>query len=116
AQGCRQLGLPVRWLQSEGEPIAIVEIGNEVSSDKRRLSIDAIELHEGELYVAGHTDIDDGSLSHPDVVGPLEPEARLGNRPRSEAERKDAGSVEVTGYELRLAPTGRATALEIARR
>jgi hypothetical protein len=55
AKACQSLSLPVRWTQESGEPVALIDIEQE-SSSRGRLSIDAIELRDGSLYVAGHTE------------------------------------------------------------
>jgi hypothetical protein len=56
AAGCRQLSLPVLWTHDDGRPVAIIRIRNVDDSHSWRLTLDSIELNEGELYVAGHTD------------------------------------------------------------
>jgi hypothetical protein len=68
--------------------------------DKREFHIDAIELGDGELYVAGHTKV--GSAT------PI----------RKSVGRRDRGgkSIALDDYELRLTPRGKSVALEIARR
>lgn len=98
ASVCQGLSLPVRWSQQDGQPVAIVEIHSESSTNKRQFHIDTIELREGELYVAGHTE--------------------LGN-PLGQATERDGAqrnNVELTEYELRLTPRHERSALEIARR
>ena len=59
ADACQELSLPVRWTQQDGQPVAIVELHSDASTDKRQFFIDAIELGEGEMYVAGHTEVGD---------------------------------------------------------
>ena len=56
AKACQSLSLPVRWTQENGQPVALVDLHPAGSQSQGRLSIDAIELREGSLYVAGHTD------------------------------------------------------------
>jgi hypothetical protein len=56
SKACQALSLPVRWTQENGEPVALVEIHEESSPSRGRMSIDAIELRDGSLYVAGHTE------------------------------------------------------------
>ena len=111
AIGCQELGLPVRWTQQDGEPIAIVEISSKDSDDKRRLYLDAIELNEGELYVAGHTEVGEAAKK---VVGQESPRKSAAKHRSDEAD-PDSESVELTGYELLLTPGDENSALEIAR-
>ena len=54
---CRELSLPVRWTQEGGQPVAVVELHGDPSTDKRQFHVDAIELGEGQVYVAGHTEL-----------------------------------------------------------
>lgn len=56
AAACRDMSLPVRWTQQEGQPVAIIDLGNVKPDAKQRLSIDTVELRDGELYVAGRTE------------------------------------------------------------
>ncbi len=86
AAACRELSLPVRWTQEAGQPVAVVELHSDPSTDKRQFHIDAIELGEGQVYVAGHT------------------------------EMRGANKVELSDYELRLTPSDARSPLEIARR
>lgn len=93
----RELKLPVRWTRHDGKPVALVEI-----QSAEPVYVDAIQLNEGELYVAGHTETDKG-------VAPLTHKV---------ADRRgtDASDVALDEYELRLTPTSERSALEIARR
>jgi hypothetical protein len=56
AKACQALRLPIRWTQENGEPVALIAIDQDASSSRGRMTIDAIELRDGSLYVAGHTD------------------------------------------------------------
>ncbi len=77
AVGCRKLRLPVQWTQQDGRPVAIVEISQDDSMGKRRLYLDAITLNEGELFVAGHTEIGNAAAAAEEQL-PAEPEANHG--------------------------------------
>ena len=72
--------------QENGQPVAIVELHSDPSTDKRQFHIDAIDLGEGQVYVAGHT------------------------------EMRGASKVELSDYELRLTPSDATSPLEIAQR
>jgi hypothetical protein len=102
AQACQKLALPVRWTQQEGEPVALVETHGDPESDKSRFYIDAIELGESELYVAGHTE-----RTSPDG-NQLQP-VSADSRPPSE-------EIALDDYEVRLTPRHKDGALQIARR
>lgn len=56
AAACRELSLPVRWRQEDGQPVAIIELRRDSESNKRQYHIDAVELGDGQLYIAGHTE------------------------------------------------------------
>ena len=102
AAACKELSLPVRWTQQDGLPVAVVEIQSDPSTEKRRFYIDSIELGEGELYVAGHTEVGSSPAgSSPPIA-----------RPR-DAVGQD---IELAEYELQLTPSDKRSALRIARR
>jgi hypothetical protein len=102
AAACEKRSLPVRWTRQEGQPVALVELHSGKSLDKRQFHIDAIELGDGELYVAGHTEL--GT-------------ARATSSPKpSGAGQRVGKSIALDDYELRLTPRDKGGALEIARR
>jgi hypothetical protein len=77
-----------------------VELHSDASTDKRQFFIDAIELRDGELYVAGHTDVSADSKLSPELV---------------RSEEIDC-YVALDEFELRLTPRDERSALEVARR
>lgn len=50
-----RLGFRIQWQQAEGDPVALVRINPVVKGDKL-VTIDTLELAEGEIYVSGTTD------------------------------------------------------------
>jgi hypothetical protein len=102
AEACQKLNLPVRWTQMEGKPVALVETHGAADSDKSRLHIDAIELGDSELYVAGHTE-----LTSPDNANALPVAARSDDQEQE---------VALDDYEVRLTPRHKDGPLQIARR
>ena len=50
-------GIPLKWRQIEGDPVALVTIPvtNEDYAH-REIYVDTIALREGEIYLAGHTE------------------------------------------------------------
>jgi hypothetical protein len=102
AAACQRLSLPVRWTHQGTEPVALIEVQADPASDKPQLFIDAIELGESQLSVAGHTERsskhDVGSLRLPSAVRQPHQEVALGD------------------YELRLTPLHKDGPLRIARR
>ncbi len=102
AAACRKMNLPIRWTQQQGRPIAIVNITSNASAKNRRFLIDSIELRDGEMYVAGHTE-------------PANGPAQVSRKPANSSGAK-AKNVALDEYELRLTPTDQHSALEIARR
>jgi hypothetical protein len=102
ATACTKLSLPIRWTQQDGEPVALVELHSETASDKHEFHIDAIELGDSELYVSGHTELS---------------EAKQTSLPPTTGARFDAKSeIALDDYELRLTPSHKRGALQIARR
>jgi len=102
AAACQELSLPVRWTQEASQPVAIVELRSDPSTNKQQFYIDSIEFGDGELYVAGHTQV-------PASAGP--PSPRVANLPPS-----DRCEIQLDEYELRLTPRDKRSALEVARR
>ena len=96
AEACKKLKLPVRWTRQDGKPVALVEI-----RASEPVYVDAIQLDDGELYVAGHTETDRGSAT-----------AATASKPHPSG-GDDSGLDE---YELRLTPQNEKSGLEIARR
>jgi hypothetical protein len=102
AAACQELSLPVRWTREAGQPVAIVELRNDVSTGKHRFYIDTIELGDGELYVAGHTEM--AASSYEEAVRTTGHQNTICNE------------FTLDDYELRLTPRNRRSALEVARR
>ncbi|HVT29673.1 MAG TPA: hypothetical protein VHE81_16770, partial [Lacipirellulaceae bacterium] len=77
-------------------------IANDGSAEKRQFYIDTIELRDGELYVAGHTQAGD----------------RIGKRPPklAYAPSSDQNDFPLDGYELRLTSGDANSALKIAQK
>jgi hypothetical protein len=102
ATACKKLKLPVRWTQENGQPIAIVNIASNASADNREFFIDSIELRNNEMYLAGHTEVNNGQ-GHP--------------APRiAKSKRSSTKEVPLDDYELRLTPSDEHSTLQIARR
>jgi hypothetical protein len=55
AAACRDR-FTILWTEQGGQPVAVLKIHNDVSSTGNRLTLDSIELRDGELYVSGHTE------------------------------------------------------------
>lgn len=55
SHACQELGLPVRWTQAGGQPVAIIDVDGAGLVKKARLVMDAVELRDGTIYLAGQT-------------------------------------------------------------
>jgi hypothetical protein len=55
SEAARDLELRIRWLRAGGDPVAVISIPPPRAGDETRLTIDALQLSRGELFVAGHT-------------------------------------------------------------
>jgi hypothetical protein len=109
AAACERLPYPVLWSERDGERTAVIQVGQDEISAGQRFHIDAIELTEGELYVAGHTELTAGSS---EVVT-----NRAVNRTKTNGESTDpAPQVDLADFELHLTPDDNKSMLEIARR
>ena len=54
AQAGRNFGLLVQWQHVGGDPVALIRLSRDVD-DETELRLEAVELREGEIYVAGRT-------------------------------------------------------------
>lgn len=52
-RAARELELKLTWQQADGDPVALVTIPSILDDEGRTLRVERIEVHEGELYVAG---------------------------------------------------------------
>lgn len=57
-----QVGLPLRWMHADGAPVAVVTIAPQRDEEDNALWLEKLELHAGEIYVAGRTLPPDHSL------------------------------------------------------
>jgi len=48
-------GMQLRWLQSGGDPVAVIRLQSLGDEGNRRRQIETIELRDGEIYLAGRT-------------------------------------------------------------
>jgi hypothetical protein len=96
AEACQRLKLPVRWTRQDGKPVALVEI-----QSSEPVYIDSIQLDDGQLYVAGHTE---------------KVRRNAAIRPPSNDGDSYSGNGSISDYELRLTPSHEDSGLEIARR
>jgi len=114
AAACQELSLPVLWTRQDDCPVAMIEIRNDDTADGRRLFLDSIELHPGELYVAGHTEL---AAPQIDVAGGAAVDSSEAASARGAAVPTHPNpSVPLDEYELRLSPGDERSMLEIARK
>jgi uncharacterized protein YpmS len=55
SQACRELDLPVSWTQVEGQPVAIVDVNRSGSTRGKSISLDALDVRAGTIYIEGQT-------------------------------------------------------------
>jgi hypothetical protein len=96
AGACQKLKLPVRWTRQDGKPVAIVEVHS-----SEPIYVDAIQLDENQLYVAGHTEKVRRTIA-------------ASNPSRGTGDETECDSM--NDFELRLTPSNEKSGLEIARR
>lgn len=51
--GAKQLEVPVRWVEKEGDPVLLIGVTNALSTQEEIRRLEAINLREGELVLAG---------------------------------------------------------------
>ncbi len=79
------LGLPLSWIQVEGDPVALVTIIPQPDQEENVRWLDQLEIHDGEIYVAGRTLPSDGIIGAPDSEA-ARPLARLAMLPSGQNE------------------------------
>jgi hypothetical protein len=62
-------GIPLRWVEQDGDPVALVTIPMEQAGRDHRLLLEQIELRDGELVVGGRTERFDAPPSARDEAG-----------------------------------------------
>jgi hypothetical protein len=102
ATACERMALPVRWTQQASKPVAIVELDSDESTGRRKFQIDELKLGDGELYVAGHTELTD--------------RGKVTARQSASSPTGECTDVTLDEFELRLTPHDARSALEVARR
>jgi hypothetical protein len=55
SRACREMSLPIRWTQVDGQPVALVDVNQSARGKKTQIVLDAVELRDSAIYVAGHT-------------------------------------------------------------
>jgi hypothetical protein len=55
ARGAAELDLRLEWLQTDGDPVALIRLPSPQDKDDRQIIIETIELGEGKVYLAGKT-------------------------------------------------------------
>lgn len=68
------LNLPLRWAEVSGDPVALVTIAPQRDQENRVLSLEKLELHEGEIYLSGRT-LEGGTSGVPSA--PASPNSEL---------------------------------------
>ena len=59
SKACQELALPVRWTQVDGQPVALVDFNRGGDAKKAQIVLDAVELRDAAIYIAGHTVAED---------------------------------------------------------
>lgn len=67
----RQADLRLSWMQADGDPVAILKLHPPHDSRGAAYSLETLEVGEGELFVAGHTDTGNPSSPTRGSSGPL---------------------------------------------
>jgi len=66
--------LPVRWTQSEGAVVALVDLADPLSSEDEVVTVEGFELLPGEIFITGQTERPtDSTLQDPETEPPTPP-------------------------------------------
>jgi hypothetical protein len=49
----KRLNIPIRWVQEDGDPVALLTIAPDLPEENRRLVVETLQLQDGGLYLAG---------------------------------------------------------------
>jgi hypothetical protein len=109
AAGCKRLSLPVLWTENDGQPVAMIHIGEANDLRDTHWQLDSIELADGELFVTGHTD--DNSATTSERPGAHRRRAR-----KIVTAATAEPAIHLEDYELRLSPRDAESMLEVVRR
>ena len=81
----RRAGLRFRWLQEEGDPVAMVEIPQHALGTENEVAIEDIELNDGRLLLRGRTQVaervETASASPDKGAGRLQPVLNVSYKP-----------------------------------
>lgn len=81
--------LPIRWGQAGGDPVVLIEISSFRVTSEAALQLDKIELLDGQVYLAGHTLVEEQQTALN-----LSVEPQLGDqRAETDAQRSDKTNV-----------------------
>jgi hypothetical protein len=93
SHAARQLNLRLEWRKTHGDPVALISFSRPQSADFEALKLQAIELRQGELFLAGTISRGDSSPSPVDLQPAAIPTARTeksaGAQPLVGAAQKD---------------------------
>ena len=56
AEAARRHSLPLAWRRADGDPVALFTIPPVRDEDGKRVRIEALQLGDGEVYLAGTTE------------------------------------------------------------
>lgn len=51
----KRTALPCHWAQNDGQPVLLVDVSALVSNEHQQRELETVELHDGEIYLAGYT-------------------------------------------------------------
>jgi hypothetical protein len=56
-----KLNVPVIWSQNEGDPVALLQVPEQIEQIDGRLTLETVEVRDGEIHFTGRTLKPDGS-------------------------------------------------------
>jgi hypothetical protein len=69
AKAAAKLNVPIEWSQIEGDPVVMLRIPEQIEQIEGRLTLETVEVRDGEIHFTGRTLRPDGSSGTTNVQG-----------------------------------------------
>lgn len=57
SDAARRSEIPLRWVQSDGDPVALVNVPADLIDPEKEIQLESVELRQGELFLSGRTKV-----------------------------------------------------------
>ena len=81
-KAAEKTNISLKWQQNSGDPVALIQIPEQVEDVEGRLIVENIEVRDGEVYLSGRTVKPDGSGGNSNVPRAIAGQLFNSNSPR----------------------------------